>query len=40
VQRGLGSPHFTPGPFAPNEDAVAHLVSLIAAAYHEGGLEL
>ena len=40
VQRGLGSPHFTPGPFAPNEDAVAHLVSLIGAAYREGGLEL
>ena len=26
VQRGLESPHFRPGPFAPNEDAVAHLV--------------
>ena len=23
VQRGLASPHFRPGPFAPNEDAVA-----------------
>ena len=40
VQRGLDSPHFSPGPFAPNEDAVGHLVSLIGAAYREGGLEL
>ena len=29
-----------PGPFAPNEDAVGHLVSLIGAAYREGGLDL
>ena len=27
VQRGLQSPHFRPGPFAPNEDAVAQLVA-------------
>jgi Rieske 2Fe-2S family protein len=40
VQRGLESPHFRPGPFAPNEDAVGHLVSLIGAAYRAGGLEL
>lgn len=33
VQRGLGSPHFRPGPFAPNEDAVAQLVGLIGRAY-------
>ena len=26
VQRGLASPHFRPGPFAPSEDAVAQLV--------------
>lgn len=40
VQRGLESPHFRPGPFAPNEDAVARLVRLVSAAYREGGLEL
>jgi len=40
VQRGLESPHFKPGPFAPNEDAVGHLVSMIGAAYRAGGLEL
>jgi Rieske 2Fe-2S family protein len=33
VQRGLDSPHFRPGPFAPNEDAVHRWVTLIAAAY-------
>ncbi len=33
VQRGLGSPHFRPGPFAPNEDAVHRWVVLIARAY-------
>ncbi len=36
VQRGLASPHFQPGPFAPNEDAVAHLVATISRAYHLG----
>jgi Rieske 2Fe-2S family protein len=40
VQRGLESPHFRPGPFAPSEDAVGHLVSLIGRAYREGGLSL
>ncbi len=39
VQRGLASPHFKPGPFAPNEDAVADLVSTISRAYHVGRLE-
>ena len=34
VQRGLASPHFAPGPFAPNEDAVAQLVTTLAKAYH------
>lgn len=34
VQRGLASPHFLPGPFAPNEDAVSHLVATIGRAYH------
>jgi Rieske 2Fe-2S family protein len=38
VQRGLESPHFRPGPFAPREDAVAQLVSLIGTAYRSGGL--
>jgi Rieske 2Fe-2S family protein len=38
VQRGLASPHFRPGPFAPNEDAVAQLVSMIGQAYVTGRL--
>jgi glycine betaine catabolism A len=38
VQRGLASPHFRPGPFAPNEDAVAQLVGVIGAAYRTGRL--
>ena len=38
VQRGLQSPHFRPGPFAPNEDAVAQLVATIRAAYRAGGV--
>jgi len=38
VQRGLESPHFRSGPFAPNEDAVARLVSLVSRAYAEGTL--
>ena len=33
VQRGLGSPHFRPGPFAPNEDAVHQWVTMIGHAY-------
>jgi len=39
VQRGLASPHFRPGPFAPNEDAVADLVARIERAYQSGRLE-
>ena len=39
VQRGLGSPHFRPGPFAPNEDAVADLVARISRAYQVGRFE-
>jgi glycine betaine catabolism A len=35
VQRGLSSPHFRPGPLAPNEDAVYQWVSLIARAYQD-----
>ena len=38
VQRGLASPHFAPGPFAPAEDAVAQLVSMIGRAYRTGRL--
>jgi len=37
VQRGLASPHFRPGPFAPKEDAVADLVATISRAYETGG---
>ena len=33
VQRGVSSPHFKPGPFAPNEDAVYHWVTTVARAY-------
>jgi Rieske 2Fe-2S family protein len=33
VQRGLGSPHFRPGPFAPTEDAVHQWVTMIGNAY-------
>jgi glycine betaine catabolism A len=33
VQRGLGSPHFRPGPFAPSEDAVQQFVAMVASAY-------
>ncbi|HYO39244.1 MAG TPA: aromatic ring-hydroxylating dioxygenase subunit alpha [Nocardioidaceae bacterium] len=38
VQRGLSSPHFAPGPFAPNEDAVAQLVAMLGRAYRSGRL--
>jgi Rieske 2Fe-2S family protein len=33
VQRGLASPHFRPGPFAPNEDAVHAFVTRVGRAY-------
>ncbi len=39
VQRGLASPHFSPGPFAPNEDAVVDLVATIGRAYTSGRFE-
>ncbi|GAA4361341.1 aromatic ring-hydroxylating oxygenase subunit alpha [Angustibacter luteus] len=39
VQRGLASPHFRPGPFAPNEDAVMQVVAMIGQAYRTGRLE-
>jgi Rieske 2Fe-2S family protein len=38
VQRGLASPHFSPGLFAPNEDAVAQLVATVGEAYRTGRL--
>jgi len=36
VQRGVSSPHYRPGPLAPNEDAVYDWITLIARAYREG----
>jgi len=33
VQRGLTSPHFKPGPLAPNEDAVHRWVQMVARGY-------
>jgi Rieske 2Fe-2S family protein len=33
VQRGLTSPHFRPGPFAPAEEAVHDWVQMVARAY-------
>ena len=33
VQRGLASPHFRPGPFAPNEDAVQAFVAMVSRGY-------
>ena len=38
VQRGLASPHFSPGPFAPNEDAVARFVAPGVEAYLMSGI--
>ena len=33
VQRGMNTPHFTPGPLAPAEDGVYHFVTYMAKAY-------
>lgn len=33
VQRGIASPHFRPGPFAPNEDAVHQFVTMVGRGY-------
>jgi Rieske 2Fe-2S family protein len=33
VQRGVSSPHFIPGPLAPNENAVYDWIQLVAKAY-------
>ena len=35
VQRGISSPHFTPGPLAPNENAIYEWVTLLARAYRD-----
>ena len=40
VQRGVSSPHFVPGPLAPNENAVYDWVTLIARAYRDPAAEL
>ena len=37
VQRGLKSPHFRPGPLAPNEDAVHQFVTMVARGYAGNG---
>jgi Rieske 2Fe-2S family protein len=39
VQRGLSSPHFRPGPLAPNESAVHQWTTLVARAYAAGRLD-
>ncbi len=36
VQRGIASPHFRPGPLAPNEDAVHRFVTMVARGYLTG----
>jgi len=33
VQRGLATPHYRPGPLAPEEDGVYHFVRLMARTY-------
>jgi Rieske 2Fe-2S family protein len=40
VQRGVSSPHFVPGPLAPNEDAVYQWVTMVARAYRDPAGEL
>ncbi|GAA1845613.1 aromatic ring-hydroxylating oxygenase subunit alpha [Asanoa iriomotensis] len=40
VQRGVSSPHFRPGPLAPNENAVYDWVTLIARAYRDPAASL
>ncbi len=40
VQRGLNSPHFKPGPFAPSEDAVHQWVTMLARGYQGKPLHL
>ena len=40
VQRGIANPHYRPGPYAANEDAVARFVGMLSAAYDAGGCPL
>jgi Rieske 2Fe-2S family protein len=40
VQRGVASPHFRPGPLAPNESAIYDFVTMLARAYRDPGAEL
>lgn len=40
VQRGVSSPHFRPGPLAPNETAIYDWVTLLARAYRDPVAEL
>jgi glycine betaine catabolism A len=38
VHRGVSSPHFRPGPLAPNENAIYDWVTMLARAYREPGV--
>jgi glycine betaine catabolism A len=40
VQRGVSSPHFVPGPLAPNENAVYDWVTMLARAYRDPSSDL
>ena len=40
VQRGVSSPHFRPGPLAPNENAIYDWVTMLARAYRDPAAEL
>ena len=40
VQRGVSSPHYRPGPLAPNENAIYDWVTLLARAYRDPDTEL
>ena len=40
VQRGVSSPHFVPGPLAPNENAVYDWVTMLARAYVDPSTDL
>jgi Rieske 2Fe-2S family protein len=40
VQRGVTSPHYRPGPLAPNENAIYDWVTMLARAYRDPAAEL
>jgi Rieske 2Fe-2S family protein len=40
VQRGVSSPHYRPGPLAPNENAIYDWVTMLARAYRDPASEL